>query len=206
MNSLPSLDRLTSCLDRLPGIGRRSAERMAVKLARNVDNLIDELIRALEDVRQRVRCCPTCGSLAPADGEACRLCSSRQRDDRYLCVVEDPSDILLIEKSGGYNGRYHALMGRLSPARGEGPRDLRIKALLKRVDEGAFEEVILALSTDVEGDATASYLTELLKDKPVGVSRLAFGLPAGSGILYSDPVTLAKAIKGRQALGGRAVV
>jgi len=114
-----------------------------------------------------------------------------------ICVVEEPDDIASIEASGGYNGKYHALMGRISPMKGDGPEDLRVKSLIKRIDEEKIDEVILALSTDVEGDSTASYIQELLKEKKVQITRLAYGLPAGSGVMYSDPVTLAKAIKGR---------
>ena len=131
--------------------------------------------------------------------EPCRLCAGANRDGTVLCVVEDPGDIAIIERSGGFHGRYHALMGKISPGRGSGPEDLRIDSLLDRLSREKFKEIILALSTDVEGDSTASYIIELLKDKNVRLSRLASGLPAGSGIGYSDPVTLARAIKGRTA-------
>ena len=119
------------------------------------------------------------------------------RDGSVVCVVEDPGDIAMIERSGGFNGRYHALMGRLSPMKGQGADSMRIEPLLQRIEDEHFSEVILALSTDVEGDATAALIADLLKDSPVRVTRLAFGLPAGSGVGYSDPVTLARAIRGR---------
>ena len=195
---MDAFSKLTTVLGRLPGIGRRSAERMATRLVREPDKLMTELIGALEEVRRTVRCCPKCGSIAAVGRESCRLCTSDSRDGRQLCVVEDPGDIGQIERSASFNGRYHALMGKLSPGRGEGPAELRIRALLKRVDSEQFTEVILALSTDVEGDATASYIAELLKSQPVKVSRLALGLPVGSGVAYADPATLAKALKGRQ--------
>ena len=191
-------NRLTASLGRLPGIGRRSAERIAMRLVRDGDDLLPGLMQALEDVRQSLCCCSKCGSITAVGENPCSLCTAEGRDKALLCVVEEPNDILTIERSGAFHGRYHALMGKLSPARGEGPEELRLKALLARVDDEKFEEVILALSTDVEGDATASYIIEALKPRRVRVSRLAFGLPVGSGIAYSDAETLAKALKGRQ--------
>ena len=195
---METLDRLIACLGRLPGVGRRSAERMAMRLVRKSDGLLGDLIQSLQEVQRGVKCCSRCGNVTPAEADPCRLCTSPRRDENVLCVVEDPSDIVSMEASGGYHGRYHALMGKLSPMRGEGPANLRVKALLQRVEQEKFQEVILALSTDMEGDSTAAFLTELLEKKNVRVSRLAFGLPAGSGIAYSDAVTLARAIKGRQ--------
>lgn len=197
MNSLESLDKLTDCLSKLPGTGRKTAERMAIKLARDHNNLIKNMISALEDVSKNVCCCSHCGSITTIDKNPCKLCTDQRRDSSVLCVVEEPGDIIMIERSGGFHGRYHALMGKISPMKGEGPDNLRIKLLLERVEKEKIKEVILALSTDVEGDSTASFITDLLKNKNVKVSRLAFGLPAGSGILYSDPVTLSRAIKGR---------
>lgn len=194
---MEALDRLIACLAKLPGVGRRSAERMAMKLVRNPDGMMKDLVSALEEAGRSVRVCSHCGNVTREGEDPCRLCRDPSRDDSLLCVVEDPNDILSIEKSGGYRGRYHALMARLSPMKGEGPADMRIEQLVTRVKEGAFTEVILALSTDVEGDSTAALISEHLKDKGVKVSRLAFGLPAGSGIMYSDPITLARAIRGR---------
>jgi recombination protein RecR len=193
-----AFNRLTAALGKLPGVGRRSAERMATRLVREREGLLAELGDALDAVRRTVRCCSKCGSITTVDREPCPLCTSASREGRLLCVVEDPGDVTLIERSGSFNGRYHALMGKLSPMRGEGPNDLRIRALLKRVQDEKVEEVVLALSTDVEGDATASYLTELLRKTGVKVSRLAFGLPVGSGLVYADALTLARAMKGRQ--------
>jgi recombination protein RecR len=160
--------------------------------------MIRDLREALQAVGERVRCCAKCGGVTSVDDEPCRLCTSPTRDPDVLCVVEEPGDILMIESSGAFHGRYHALMGKLSPMRGAGPADLRMEALLARVRGEEFKEVILALSTDVEGDATAGYLSETLGREGVKVSRLAFGLPAGSGIAYSDPVTLGRAINGRR--------
>lgn len=191
------LGRLVACLSRLPGVGRRSAERMAIRLVRNEESLLDDTVSALQEARRSVSACSLCGSITPAAENPCRLCTARNRDDSVMCVVEDPSEISIIEKSGGFRGRYHALMGKLSPMRGDGPDNIRIKALLERLDKGGFAEVVLALSTDVEGDSTAMFIADLLKDRKLKISRLASGLPAGSGIVYSDPVTLARAMKHR---------
>jgi recombination protein RecR len=171
---------------------------MAMKLVRGDKQLAGDLIRALEHVRSNLRCCSLCGSVTSVDEDPCRLCTGPGRDASQLCVVEEPTDVASIERSGGFHGRYHALMGRVSPMKGEGPGELRIQALMDRVKKERPTEVILALSTTVEGDSTASYIAELLKGQGVKVTRLAFGLPADSGVTYSDPVTLEKALKGRQ--------
>jgi recombination protein RecR len=195
------LEHLMSILGRLPGVGRRSTERIALRLVRDREKgLIGELISALQSVEAEVRLCSLCGSLTSATADPCRLCTDPRRQSRQLCVVEEPGDILLIEKSGAFHGRYHALMGKLSPMRGEGPRQLRLESLMRRVREEEIEEVILALNTDMESDATASYLHDLLQPTGARVSRLAYGIPAGSGIAYSDPVTLSRAIEGRRLL------
>lgn len=197
MIGMDALDRLIKCLGRLPGIGRRSAERMAVRLVRDPGTLMPDLIGALQDAANEVRCCSLCGSVTRADRDPCRLCADASRDGSVVCVVEDPADIDSIERSGGFRGRYHALMGKLSPARSQGVEDLRVAALMERVEKEGFREVVLALSTDVEGDSTCSFIAEQLKGSEVKISRLALGLPAGSGVAYSDPVTLARAMKGR---------
>jgi recombination protein RecR len=199
MDAQAHLHELSLSLARLPGVGRRSAERMALALARKPDDA-DTLVRALNATREHVRVCTFCGSMTPAGVDPCRLCTSPKRDDTLLCVVEDPSDIIAIEASGAFSGRYHALMGKLSPMSGQGPNQLRAEALLARLDGAAFSEIILAISTDVEGDATCSYIRELLASQDVRVTRLAFGLPAGSGIAYSDSITLDRALKGRQSV------
>jgi len=200
MNNTEPFERLMEALRRLPGVGRRSAERMAMRLVRDRRVALRELLAALRDVEKTVRCCSVCGSITTAEKDPCRLCMDTGRDDSILCVVEDSSDIALVERSGGFRGRYHALMGKISPMQEEGLGDLRLRALLKRVENGGFDEIVLALSTDVEGDATASFIKEMLKRKAgsIKISRLAFGLPAGSAVMYSDPVTLSRAIKGRQ--------
>lgn len=194
---MDALARLSSLLGKLPGVGRRSAERMAMKLARDGGPLIGELVAALRDVETNLTACSQCGSITRKTENPCRLCTDPRRESRLLCVVEDPADIALIERAGAYRGRYHALMGKLSPMRGEGVEDIRVEALLKRVERDGVGEVVLALGSDVESDATASFLKDALVAKRVVVSRLAFGIPAGSELAYSDPVTLARAMEGR---------
>ncbi|MDA0990652.1 MAG: recombination mediator RecR [Verrucomicrobia bacterium] len=197
MSGLAPLDQLSSSLARLPGVGRRSAERMALALVRDRGGLAANLITALEAAREAIGLCSRCGAVTARSADPCTLCVSTTRDGSLLCVVEDPGDILQIEKSGGYRGRYHALMGRLSPMKGQGPAQLRVKALIDRLDAEPIQEVILAMNTDVEGDATASYLGEQLRGRSIKISRLALGMPAGSGVAYSDAVTLSRALKGR---------
>ena len=196
---VPPVDNLIRALAKLPGLGRRSAERAALALLRKPELLLDTLARALQEARAAVCCCSVCGGFTSKEHDPCKLCAGATRDDALLCVVEEPSDIFAIERSGGFNGRYHALMGKLSPARQTGPSDLRLRALAERVARGQVKEVLLALSTDMEGDATAGYIGEILKASGVRVTRLAFGLPADSGVGYSDPLTLKRAISGRIA-------
>ena len=199
MIPLEPLDRLITVLARLPGVGRRSAERMALRLIRDSGSLSTDLKSALDEARDRVGSCSRCGHFTLRTEDPCRICRDPRRDNGQVCVVEEPTDIMLLEKAGAFQGRYHALMGKLSPMRGEGVSDLRVDALVRRVKEERFKEAILALNTDVESDATAGFLREVLEGVGVKVSRLAFGIPAGSGLSYSDPVTLQRAMKGRQA-------
>ena len=194
----PAVDNLIRVLSKLPGLGRRSAERAALALVRKPEALLDPLAAALQEARERVACCPACGGFTSKDVVPCRLCTDALRDGTLLCVVEEPADIVQIERSGGFNGRYHALMGKLSPARQTGVSELRIQALVERLRDGQIREILLALSTDMEGDLTAGYISEMLKPLGLRVTRLAFGLPADSGVGYSDPLTLKRAIKGRQ--------
>jgi len=197
MPPLDPLDRLVAVLARLPSIGRRSAERMAMRLVRDRGALARDLSTALLEAADQLGVCTRCGGLTPATDNPCRLCSDARRDGTKLCVVEDAADILVLERSAGYRGRYHVLQGKLSPMRGQGIRDLRIDSLLKRIRDEGLQEVILALNTDVESDATARYLHDVLAGVGVQVTRLAYGLPAGSGLAYSDPETLSRAVKGR---------
>lgn len=191
-----ALDQLMKALSRLPGIGRRSAQRIAFALVRRPERL-GALVETLTRVGESVRLCSKCGSVTTVDADPCRLCLDASRVADVLCVVEEPTDIVAIEQSGGFHGRYHALLGRISPMSGTGPDDVRLERLMTRVREEQIAEVILALGTDVEGDATASYVADALHALGVKVTRLALGLPADSGVGYSDPVTLGRALRGR---------
>lgn len=200
MKPTESFERLKLLLGKLPGVGRRSAERMAVAIARNRDGYLQDLAVTIQTVGKEIVTCRLCGSLTAVSENPCRLCLDTRRDDALLCVVEDPGDIDLIERSGTYRGRYHALMGKISTTRGDGPALLRIQQLISRVQDGAFKEVILALNSDVESDATSHYLAEKLDSGRIKISRLARGIPAGSGLAYADPVTLEAALKNRTAI------
>ena len=191
------IDELEKCLAKLPGLGRRSAARAALALVREKERLLKPLVEALEVAAGRVRCCSRCGSFTVADRDPCDLCTDMSRDGTLLCVVEEPADIISIEASGAFRGRYHALGGKLSPARHMGPEKLRFAELVDRVVREGVTEVLLAVSTDMDGDATAGYAAEVLRGTGAKTTRLAFGLPADSGIAYSDPLTLRRAIKGR---------
>jgi len=194
------LARLSAQLARLPGVGRRTAERMAMRLAREPEGLLRDLRTALEETAEQVRICSLCGGITTRDHDPCTLCSDARRDGGFLCVVEESSDIALIEKTGVFTGRYHALGGKLSPAGNMGPADLRLARLIQRVREEGVREVLLALNTDVESEATCAFIREQLRSHPVRVTRLAMGLPAGSGLLYVDPLTLTRALQGRQEM------
>lgn len=193
-------DNLVRALAKLPGLGTRSAERAAMALVRKPAALAEPLREALDAARDGIHLCGLCGAITSAEHDPCRLCTDPVRDSSFLCVVEEPGDIAAIERSGSFNGRYHALMGKLSAARASSETDLRMNELMRRVSDGGIREVVLALSTDVEGDATASMLAERLSESGVKVTRLAFGLPAGSGVGYSDPLTIRRALSGRQSV------
>lgn len=185
---------LERCLSRLPGFGRRSAARAALALVREPGRLLEPLLAALATAKGRVRCCSRCGAFTTVDCDPCATCTDLTRDGSVVCVVEEPADIVTIEASGAFRGRYHCLGGKLAPTRRMGPEKLRFAELVDRVVREGFSEVLLALSTDMEGDATAGYAAEVLKGTGAKVTRLAFGLPADSGIAYSDPLTLKRAI------------
>jgi len=195
--SLPPIEELEKCLSRLPGFGRRSARRAALALVREKERLLAPLSSALASAGSRIRCCTVCGAFTTIDCDPCAFCSDTTRDSSVLCVVEEPADIVAIESSGAFRGRYHALCGKLAPAHRVGPEKLRLAELQDRVVREGVAEVLLAVSTDMDGDATAGYIAELLHGTGAKVTRLAFGLPADSGIAYSDPLTLKRAIRGR---------
>lgn len=189
---------LTAALSRLPGIGPRSAERIALHLVQAEADRVRHLAQAILDARERIALCETCGALT--DRQPCAICRNDQREVSLVCVVEQPTDILNLEKSGAFAGRYHVLGGRISPINGVGPDDLRIRELEERIKTQQLSEVILALGTDVEGDATSHYLAKRLAATGAKVSRLAHGLPAGSGLEYADELTLRHALEGRRPI------
>ena len=196
---IEAIESLERALARLPGLGRRSAGRAALALLREPERLLDPLTLALRTARAEVCLCSRCGAFTVRSAQPCALCTDVTRDAQVVCVVEEPADIVTIEGSGAFHGRYHVLGGKLSPLHRMGPDKLRIGELCARIAEERFSEVLLALSTDMEGDATAGFLVQTLQERPVGdkplkISRLAFGLPADSGVAYSDPLTLRRAI------------
>ena len=193
----PILD-LLAALNKLPGIGPRSAERLALHLVQGDPATVRQLAQVLVEARERIRACPACGGLT--ERVPCAICSDPGRDASVLCVVERAVDILSIEKSGTYRGRFHALGGKISPLNGVEPEDLRINELESRLVSEPIREVILALGTDVEGDATSFYLAKRLASRGVKVTRIAHGLPAGSGLEFADELTLSRALEGRTEL------
>ena len=182
---------------RLPGIGPRSAERLALHLAQAEPETVRQLAGALVNAREKIHACSLCGALTERD--PCAICSDPRRDDTSICLVERPVDVFTLEKAGAFRGKYHVLGGKISPLNGVEPEDLRIAALEARMGAGV-REIILALSTDVEGDATSFYLAKRLAGKGAKISRLAYGLPAGSGLEFADEVTLNRALEGRRDL------
>lgn len=183
-------------LKRLPGVGSKSAERMALWLMQQKGAVMADLARTLGQVAGEIVCCPVCGFFAAQEG--CAICQDPSRDASLLCVVEQPTDILPIERTGVFSGFYHALGGRLSPLDNIGPEDLRIAELERRVTERPFDEIVLALGSDVAGEATANYLTSLLASRGVAVTKLAQGMPVGGGLDSADTLTLHRAFENRR--------
>jgi recombination protein RecR len=192
-----TLDTLVRALARLPGLGRRSAERAAFALVRDRGGILESLQAALEKARAEVCVCDVCGGFTVRDANPCAICSDETRDKSTICVVEEPGDIVALERAGVYRGLYHSLGGKVSAS--SSPEDLSLPSLMKRLEDGMVKEVILATATDMEGDATAAFIEETLSKRGgLSVTRLAFGLPVDSGIVYSDPVTLKRALSGRR--------
>jgi recombination protein RecR len=190
------LIQLITELQRLPGIGAKSAQRLAFHLLKTPREDVDRLTVALRDMKERVAHCSICSNIT--DTDPCTYCTNPDRRQNIICVVEDPQNVTAVEKTREFKGVYHVLMGALSPLQGIGPDDLKIKSLLARVDRGGVEEVILATNPNVEGEATAIYLARLLKPLGVRVTRIARGVPIGSDLEYADEVTLHKALEGRR--------
>ena len=206
MNIPPSLERLVQELARLPGVGRKTAQRLAFSILRNDTLRAKELARAIEEVKDKVRFCSSCFSYA--EGDLCGVCADPGRDVRLMCVVEQPNDIYIIERSGVFKGRYHVLMGAISPLDGIGPEQLKVTELLARLDKAdnpRVEEVILATNPSMQGEATALHLGRLLEERVRSgrlgrVTRLARGMPVGANLEYTDDVTLNQAFAGRRGM------
>jgi recombination protein RecR len=192
------LDELVTALQRLPGIGARSAQRLAHYILKTPREEVDTLCAAILSVKDRVTYCSICSNITAVD--PCTYCISPERDARVICVVEQPENVAAVEKTRGFKGRYHVLMGAIAPLQGIGPDELKIKGLLTRVGQGGVEEVILATNPNVEGEATALYLARLLKPLGIRVSRIAMGIPVGSDIDYTDEFTMSKAMEGRREM------
>ena len=199
MPSLPTpICELIAALNKLPGIGPRSAERLALHLVQNEAGSVKQLAHALLQARERIQNCPVCGALT--EQTPCAICTDARRDGSLVCVVERAVDIISIEKAGSFRGKFHVLGGKISPLNGVEPEDLRIAELEQRLAAEPIKEVVLALATDVEGDATGYYLAKRLAPRGVKVTRIAHGLPAGSGLDFADERTLTRALEGRREM------
>jgi recombination protein RecR len=190
--------RLIEELKKLPGVGSKSAQRMAFHILRSSEEDAEALAGAVRDLKQKLHLCSVCNNITDVD--PCSYCASPTRNQRLVCVVEEPTNISSIEKARFYNGVYHVLHGAISPLHGVGPEQLRIPSLLKRIDSGSLDEVIIATNPTIEGEATAVHLSGLLKRPGLKVTRIATGIPAGSDIEYADEVTMLKAMEGRREL------
>lgn len=198
MSEIGPLVRLVEQLQRLPGIGAKGAQRIAFHLLRQPRDDVEILLDVIRDVKERITYCSICSNITDAD--PCFYCTDPGRDHRTICVVEVPHNVAVVEKTKEFKGRYHVLMGALSPLQGIGPDDLRIKGLLARTEADGVEEIIVATNPNVEGEATAIYLAKLLKPLGVRVTRIAMGLPVGSDLEYADEVTMHKAMSGRHEI------
>ena len=195
----PALETLVEHFARLPGIGRKSAQRLAFYILSLSEEEASSFAQAIQGAKQVIHCCPVCQNLTEGDGP-CPLCSSPKRDNTLICVVADPKDVVAMERSHEYAGLYHVLHGVISPMNRVGPDDLHIKSLVQRVSAGGIQEVIMATNPDTEGEATAMYLSRLLKPFQVKVTRLAYGIPVGSHLEYADDATLMRALEGRREM------
>lgn len=192
------LNKLIKALSSLPGIGPKSAERIALYMMKQGRAEVEEIAHAILEAKANTFFCEVCNNLS--DNKLCHICEDPTRDHGLICVVEEPKDVASVEKTGGYNGIYHVLLGVLSPLEGIGPRELKLDQFVKRVNKGNVREVILATNPNAEGDATAFYLTEILKPIKVAVTRIARGVPVGSNLEYVDQATLQRALEGRTAV------
>ena len=196
--AIASIEKLTTQLARLPGVGRKTAQRLAYHLLSVPKEQATELAEAIADAREKVHPCPVCGAFT--DLETCEICADPKRTEETVCVVSDARDVLSMEKTREFTGHYHVLNGSLSPMNGIGPGALRINALLERCKTGQVKEVILATNPDVEGEATAAYIAKLLKPMGITTSRIAHGIPIGGNLEYVDEITLSKSIENRREM------
>ncbi len=194
-NLAPPIERVIHELGKLPSVGRKTAQRLTFHLLKLAPEEVTSLAEAILELRDKISLCVTCFNLA--DAELCPVCSDPRRDASLLCVVEEPTNLVALERTGVYQGLYHVLGGSLSPLKDVGPDELHIKELITRIHEGKFREVILATNPNVEGEATAVYIARLLQPTGISVTRLAQGLPAGSDLEYTDDLTLRRAMEGR---------
>ncbi len=194
-----SLDNLIQSFQRLPGVGKKTAERYAYSLVNKMSKEdIERFVESLDSCKNNIKRCPICGFLT--EGEICDYCKDERRDRSTVIVVEEPKDVEAIERCNRYDGLYHVLGGSISPLNGIGPDELNIKSLIDRCEDGTVKELILATSATVEGEATALYIKRILEDKEVSVSRIAYGMPVGSSLEYSDESTISRALEGRKRL------
>ncbi len=196
--TVPSLERLTDCFAALPGIGRKTASRLAMHILTSDSKVAESFADAMLIARKTIKYCKCCQNLT--DSELCSVCSSPSRDASVICVVEQPQDVIAFERMREYNGLYHVLHGAISPIDGIGPDRLRIKELMTRLSDDTVKEIIIATDPTVEGETTASYISRLVKPLGIRVTRLAYGIPVGGDLEYADEVTLARALEGRNEL------
>ncbi len=193
----PAYEKLLQTLKQLPGLGYRSAERIAMHLLVEKADVMEELITSLEQAKAAVGRCDTCGSMA--EGAQCAVCADTRRDSSRICVVEYVPDLIAIERSAAWKGQYHVLHGKLSPIHGVGPEQLNFQSLIRRLESAEIQEFVLALTNDIEGQATCHYIQEvIIGERPIKVTRIGFGLPSGGGVTYADSVTLRSALDGRR--------
>ena len=190
-----SMQELIECFKKMPGIGVKTAERMAFHVLKSSSEEMVKFASVIRKVKEEVRFCKICGNLSEA--ETCSICNDTRRDKTIICVVEEPTDLILIEKSGRYRGVYHVLFGVISPLEGIGPEELRIKELFKRIKDDNIKEVILAMDSNAEGETTALYLSENIQPFKIIISRIAYGIPVGGNLEYADQATLIRALEGR---------
>ena len=192
------LAKLVNAFSKLPGIGGKTALRLAYHTIKAPEGDINELVEALTQIRQKIKYCSCCGNFC--EGETCEICSDTRRDKSVICVVKDPRDVIAMEKTGSFKGVYHVLHGVISPLDGVGPEKLKIRELLARLSDSSVREVIMATDPTVEGEATASYISRLVKPMGIKITRLAYGVPVGANLEYADTVTLQRALEGRNEI------